>query len=258
MQRLYDMHVHINKPGNAARLLCSARNAKISLLVMTCSVDEYLRLLPQFKAVPPGGESILALGLHPWRIACEQDIQAEITRFEQLACDADAFGELGLDFHNRHTDMASHAQQLKIFERACTAAATSAKNAGKRKPLSLHTLKAADETLDILERTHCLEYCACILHWFSGSVPQLERAREAGCWFSFNERQLKTGKGREYAKLIPPDRLLLETDLPVHDNDSVTANAIATSLKRTLALLEEILRRSPSEQIAKNARSLLS
>ena len=53
-----------------------------------------------------------------------------------------------------------------------------------------------------------------IFHWFSGSSAQLKRARDLGCFFSVNAFMLQTKRGREYAKAIPLDRLLIETDLP--------------------------------------------
>lgn len=256
---LADMHVHIDSAPDAAALLHEARHRKLWLLVMTCEPAEYEQLLPHFQLQDENEASSLALGLHPWWIARGDVDERTLRRFEQLAPDAAAFGELGLDFHDHHTGSESHEIQLHAFERACAAASASARAANVRKPLSLHTFKAADETLDTLEKTGCLDNCACIFHWFTGSVPQLERAREAGCWFSLNERQLKTGKGREYVKLIPPDKLLLETDLPARDGDVVTAQDIEVSLQNALSSIESA--RGDKRiciQIETNSRMLLS
>lgn len=256
--RLTDMHVHIDSAPDTAALLRDARRRKLGLLAMTCEPTEYEQLLPHFQMHDENDSCVLALGLHPWWIARGDVDERTLRRFEQLAPDAAAFGELGLDFHDHHTGPESHDIQLRAFERACAAASASARAANVRKPLSLHTLKAADETLDILERTGCLEACACIFHWFSGSVSQLERAREAGCWFSFNERQLKTGRGREYVKLVPSDKLLLETDLPARDDDVVTAENIEASLQGVLSSIADIRNEETiCEHLAMNARALL-
>lgn len=237
--RLTDAHVHIDSAPDVATLLQDAGQHDLGMLVMTCEPAEYERLLPYFQPQGTGKAAMLALGLHPWWAAREDTDENVLERFERLAPSAVSFGELGLDFHDHHTSPDSHPRQLETFECACLAAAASSKQAGTRKPLSLHSLKAVDETLAILERAGCLETCACIFHWFTGSVPQLERAREAGCWFSFNERQLRTGKGREYVKLIPPDKLLLETDLPAHGKDVVTVQSIEASLQAALSIIAQ-------------------
>ena len=39
-----------------------------------------------------------------------------------------------------------------------------------------------------------------------------------GCWFSCGPMMMGVKRSREYAKLIPADKLLLETDFPPHDH----------------------------------------
>jgi TatD DNase family protein len=53
-----------------------------------------------------------------------------------------------------------------------------------------------------------------ILHWYSGSLPVLERAVAAGCYFSVNPAMLTSAPGREVVTRIPSARLLTETDGP--------------------------------------------
>lgn len=79
-----------------------------------------------------------------------------------------------------------------------------------------------------------------IFHWFSGSGNELVRARKAGCYFSVNEMMLATRRGRAYAKQIPEDRLLLETDAPPELGAPYTAEALLGQLDRTLDALAEI------------------
>ena len=79
-----------------------------------------------------------------------------------------------------------------------------------------------------------------IFHWFSGSGDELVRARKAGCYFSVNEMMLATRRGRAYAKQIPEDRLLLETDAPPELGAPYTAEALLGQLDRTLDALAEI------------------
>lgn len=82
----------------------------------------------------------------------------------------------------------------------------------RKRILSIHAVQAAEEALDILQNTGCLDACICIFHWFSGTGDQLVAARKAGCYFSFGPRALATKRGRAYAAQVPANRLLRETD----------------------------------------------
>src|ERR1700722_12460886 len=53
-----------------------------------------------------------------------------------------------------------------------------------------------------------------VLHWFSGSQQDLDRAEKLGCWFSVGPAMLRSAKGKRLAELMPRDRLLTETDAP--------------------------------------------
>lgn len=97
--------------------------------------------------------------------------------------------------------------------------------------------RSAGAVLDVLESHGLLipnpDSPAIIFHWFSGTSDELTRARNAGCYFSVNERMLATKRGREYARQIPLDRLLLETDAPAEPNTETSAQSLIRSLTRT-------------------------
>ena len=116
-------------------------------------------------------------------------------------------GEVGLDLGPRHTQ--THEDQVLMFERIMAWTARE-----QDKLVSLHSVKAAAEVLDILQRTGALETNTFIFHWFTGPSDLLKRSVEAGCYFSCGPRMLATKKGREYVKAIPLRQLLLETDDP--------------------------------------------
>ena len=120
-------------------------------------------------------------------------------------------GEVGLDFSRRHEE--TRVAQLDAFQ---TIASTCAEQGGKI--ISIHSVHAARETLDILESCGALESCTCLLHWYTGPSDQLKRAIVAGCYFSVGPRMVATAKGREYVKAIPAKQLLLETDAPPGQN----------------------------------------
>jgi TatD DNase family protein len=78
--------------------------------------------------------------------------------------------------------------------------------------ISLHSRRAAKPVLDALE-AH--PRCGTpVLHWFSGSLAELRRAIELGCWFSVGPKMLESDRGYRLVAAMPRDRILTETDGP--------------------------------------------
>ena len=65
----------------------------------------------------------------------------------------------------------------------------------------------------------------------------VQRAIDAGCLFSVNERMLKTKRGRAYARAIPEGRLLIETDFPSKPTPMTIPQDVFPRLARTMSLL---------------------
>lgn len=251
----YDMHCHLGFADNAVELARSFVQQGVWALSATVEPTEYVRmreLLAEEAAVRIG------VGLHPWWLSdgrCdESDVEAclELVREERFVA------EVGLDLGKRCAF--SRDIQLSAFERIC---AVAGEVGGK--VLSLHAVNAAQEVLDVLERTGCLApvaggapACACILHWYSGSSDQLQRAVRLGCFFSINPRMLQTKRGREYARILPADRLLLETDLPPSEGGDFGLGEIPRVLAQTLDALEALRGESLASRIAATSRRLLT
>ena len=151
--------------------------------------------------------AILGLGLHPWKVAESAELaRAQAHSVIQLLSSTWLVGEIGLDFSSSY----EHTRENQLF--AFREIAGACAHAGN-KVLSIHAVKAAGQALDILEETRCLDSCTCIFHWFSGTGDELIRARNAGCYFSFGLRALRTKRGRAYATQLPPNRVLHESDV---------------------------------------------
>ena len=99
-----------------------------------------------------------------------------------------------------------------MFERVLELAARS----GGR-ILTIHSRRAADEVVDSIRR-HPAAGVA-VLHWFTGSKAELERAVAAGCWFSVGPPMITSQRGREAVAAMPPDRVLTESDGPFGMNE---------------------------------------
>lgn len=220
-----DMHDHLGWFRDPVAVARAAATRGLGMLAVTVTPEEFLQLRPRLAGI----ESVrLAVGLHPWwvRDATDADTLCELVGRARFV------GEIGLDASPRRSS--NWDAQLAAFERICAAcASTSVPPAPK--VLSIHAVRAATAALDVLERTGASERCRCVLHWFAGSSDELWRAVRLGCRFSLGERSLATRRGREYARILPADRLLTETDLPEGEGARSSASDVVASLERTVS-----------------------
>ena len=203
---------------------------------------------------------IAGVGLHPWWIADGRCGAAEVDLLCELASRERFIGEVGLDFSPRFAG--TEGIQTQTFERLCQ---TLSQSPLHERALSIHAVQAAGAALNILESSGLLKDApsspTIIFHWFSGTSDELVRARSVGCYFSVNKRMLATKRGREYARQIPLDRLLLETDAPAEPNKETTARQLADSLARTsevVAALKKCDTKSIKSAVLENAGSIFA
>jgi TatD DNase family protein len=142
------------------------------------------------------------LGLHP-QLAHER--HNELALFDTLLLETRYVGEIGLD---GTPEFRTHWQtQVAVFEHILSKCSES----GGR-IMSLHSRRASGAVLDFLERFPGAGVP--VLHWFSGSVRDLDRAIKLGCWFSVGPAMLTGEKGRALAARMPRERVLTESDGP--------------------------------------------
>ncbi len=233
---LWDTHIHLDFFHNARETAREAEELGLGMLAMTVAPRDYQRVLPELGDLP---NVRLGVGLHPWWAADGRCGPEDTALAAELAGTTRFIGEIGLDASPKHVPEGSLNTQIVTFETICAACAETSDPAAP-KILSIHSVKSAGLTLDILEHTGCLDSCRCVFHWFTGSNEDLTRAVKAGCMFSINGMMLNTRRGREYARQLPADRLLLETDLPPGRDIPFPAADIAENLGETLTALSAI------------------
>lgn len=244
----FDAHVHANLMDTPLNVARSSSEAGLGLFACGVTPHDYLELAPQLTQ-----DNIrVGLGAHPWYISDERVTQKDIELLLELMEQTSYLGEIGLDFSSRYCVDGLQELQVKAFTKICTRAAELSHN-GQPRVLSMHTVRSVDAVLDILEQTGAAQACIPIIHWFSGSSNELQRAIKLGCWFSVGEMSLKTKRGREYAKVYPKDKLLTETDLPSSDQTDIGASEIVYSLKRALSGLSEARGYSVQTEVMANA-----
>lgn len=201
---------------------------------------------------------IAGVGLHPWWLADGRCGTAEINLLCEVAAQERFIGEIGLDFSARF--VGSEPLQIQALERLCDALVHHPLTG---RVISIHAVRSAGTVLDVLESHGLLtprpDSPVITFHWFSGTSDELVRASDAGCYFSVNERMLATKRGREYARQIPLDCLLLETDAPAEPQADTSARQLITSLKcvsRRIAELKNCAEESVESTVLRNSRSI--
>lgn len=196
---MIDLHCHLDLYENPAEAVARCRKEGIYVLSVTTTPRAWRGTLALAKGCP---RIRTALGLHP-QIA--QERRAELPLFEALLPEAKYVGEIGLDGSPEF--QSGWRDQERVFDHILKVTA----RAGGR-IMSIHSRRAVDEVLDALKRHS--DAGVAILHWFSGTKAQLERAVSLGAWFSVGPAMLHGKKGRILAAAMPPDRVLPETDGP--------------------------------------------
>ena len=234
--RLFDAHCHLDLMASPNAV--AHKTAAMGLGLFDCGVDPR-DFATANKRTSTSPNIVAGVGLHPWWIADGRCGAAEVDLLCELASQERFIGEIGLDFSSRFAG--TEGIQTQAFERLCQALS---QHPLAGRVLSIHAVRAAGATLDILESSDLLKddpnSPTIIFHWFSGTSDELVRAHHAGSFFSINERMLATKRGREYARQIPLNRLLLETDAPAEQNKETTARQLVDSLARTSEVVAAI------------------
>jgi TatD DNase family protein len=112
-----------------------------------------------------------------------------------------AIGEVGLDYHY---DFSPREVQREVFREQLRLAT---------KPVVIHTREAWEDTLRLIDG-HPPQ--ALVMHCFTGGPEEARQCVERGFYLSFGGVLTfpKAENVREAARIVPEDRLLVETDAP--------------------------------------------
>lgn len=151
-----------------------------------------------------------SVGVHPHQAGQFASDPAEAAQRTQAAIAAQplsrAVGEIGLDYHY---DFAPRDVQQQVFREQI-------RLAGRlRLPIVIHTREAEEDTFRILEEEHARDIGG-VFHCFTGDREMAKRCLDIGFYLSVAgivtfPRALEL---QEVAKMVPINRLLIETDSP--------------------------------------------
>ena len=239
---MIDFHVHLDLYPDAREVVQQVTERGIYALSVTTTPSAWKGT----SALAHGSSRIrTALGLHPQLAHLRVD---ELPLFDQLFSEATYIGEVGLDGapeYKQHWKL-----QLRVFDHVLSRC----QSAGGR-VMSIHSRRAATAVLDRLEAISGTGLP--ILHWFSGSKRELDRAIAFGCWFSVGPAMLASKRSREFVLRMPRHRVLTETDGPFAQIDGQSAKPWDSQKAAVeLAKLWAIPESEANELLFNNLRSL--
>ncbi len=196
-----------------------------------------------------------AAGIHPHESGrYAGDIDSAMAELESLMVRKNkvvALGEIGLDFHYNFSEP---EEQKKVFE----AQLILAKELDF--PVIIHDREAHGATIDMIRKVKPYRG---IMHSFSGSAEMAKELERLGFYISFSGSvTFKNAVNlQEAAKVVSPDRLLIETDAPylapVPHRGKLNQSALMIHTAEKLAELRGTTPEDIIETTTTNAKYLL-
>src|SRR5688500_2935737 len=209
---LVDSHCHIDSDAFDAdrdEIVNRAKDNGIAAMLNIGTGDPHSDDFRKAVAVAEKYENVFAsVGVHPHDAKLYDDVAeqhlVELTASEKVI----AWGEIGLDFYYDHSPR--DVQEL-VFRRQVRKARE------LDLPIIIHSRDADDETVNLLtdECSHD-GFRGGIMHCFGGTPTMAEKLMELGFLISFagNVTFKKAENLRDAARVVPLDKLLVETDCP--------------------------------------------
>jgi TatD DNase family protein len=210
---MIDSHCHLAGEEFAADLEAVADRARAAgvdrlLVILAAEADAEFARVEAVRAAWPGVR--FGIGVHPHHAQLFADDPERAARLARERLDATAgavaIGEIGLDYHY---DFSPREAQQAVFRAQLRLARA------LDLPVILHTREADDDTLGILAEEGGVLLRG-VFHCFTGGRAFAERAVATGFYVSFSGIATFPAAGsiREAVRVVPADRILVETDAP--------------------------------------------
>lgn len=201
---IFDSHAHYDDerfdPDREEVLTSLQQNGVCNVIDIGCDLPTSRKAVALAEQYP---FFYAAVGYHPHE--AEDFTEEDFVEIQQMLSHPKvvALGEIGLDYHY---DLSPREKQIEVFERQL-------KLAEERDiPIIIHTREATQDTLSLLEKYRCRG----VVHCYSGSAETAKVLLKMGYHIGFtgvitfqNARKIV-----EACAIVPPERILLETDCP--------------------------------------------
>lgn len=205
---LIDSHCHLNYPGLVEQedaVLQRAAAAGVGAMISISTREN------EWSAVIGGAERhanvFATVGIHPHEADQHPDVDTEKLIASSGHPKVVGLGESGLDYYYDKSDRGRQQRSFRAHIHAAQATQLA---------LVVHTRDAEDDTMAILSEEMARGAFPMVIHCFTGTRRLAEACLDLGACISIsgivtfrNAKELQ-----ETAKIIPEDRLLIETDAP--------------------------------------------
>ncbi len=206
--RLIDSHCHLQYKGlvdDQPGVLARAREAGVTgMLNISTRRSEWDAVIATATREPDVWASV---GIHPHEADAHADLGRDALMEAAMHPEVIGIGESGLDYYY---DKSDRAVQRELFRIHISVARET------RLPIIIHTRDAEDDTAEILADEMEKGAFPALIHCFTASASFAQTVLELGLTISLsgivtfkNARDLQ-----EIARILPSDRLLVETDSP--------------------------------------------
>lgn len=205
---MFDTHVNLHNESfddDLDEVLGRARRIGVRNFISICDqLDSFNQV---YEITRKNQDIYCSVGVHPHH--AKDYPQLSVDDFSQHVSlpEVVAIGETGLDFHRNYSSKTDQVRSFKVQLDVARQA---------NLPVIVHTRKADGLTSSLLEDEYKKGIFKILLHCYTSGRNLLERGLEMGAYVSVsgilsfaNARNV-----REVIKLVPIDRLLLETDAP--------------------------------------------
>ena len=241
--KVFDSHCHLCHGRLRPQIddvLSRARSAGVAGMI--CAAGDLQESAAAVGLARKHPDVYCTAGIHPHDAGSAPEDYLQ--RVETFAADSNnvAIGEIGLDYHYCYSPP---EDQRKVFAGQLGLAV----RLGKK--IVIHTREAFDDTMDILQEAATGGEDV-VFHSWTEAPEEVTRALEIGAMVSFSGIVTfkKATELREAAKLVPRDRLLIETDAPflspvplrkVQTNEPANVVHVATCLADLYGMTPEEL-----------------
>ncbi len=199
---MIDIHCHICFPDAYKDVDWVVKKAReegmAGIIVSSARYDEGIRVLEL--AVKEKDFIFSTLGYHPTEGTDHEGVLKLIKENKDRIV---GVGECGLDYHWQK-DPGKRGDQKKIFQKFIDLAKET------KLPLVIHSWDAEQDCFDMVKDSGA----RCVFHCYSGSKELAQQILDNGFWISMSTHILFSKNHRKIMKVIPLERILLETDAP--------------------------------------------
>ncbi len=253
MNLYFDSHCHPQFPEyNKDRTLVIQRaiEAGVLMLAVGTSYETSLNAVDLSKEYP--NKIWAAVGIHP----LESDNKEEIKKLEEIAKlnEVVAIGECGLDYFK--LDPGKFSEKKKLQENYFLYQISIANRV--KKPLIIHGRAAYDDIYQIL-KSEKFSY-GFSMHFFQGDSATARKFLDLGGYISFAGPITFAVEYDEVIKIVPIDRILIETDSPYASPEPWRGKrnepAYVIKVAEKIAKVKNLTLEEVAEITTKNAKKL--